>query len=262
MQITINFNPKSTAKNVKKAIALTEKLNLFKITGNEKVISLTQDNAVIKKDFLAVLDIVIRLAKTEILIDGELIDDTSNVYSLMTCIKKSYCNGICSLDTGVFHKLFREIGITKVNNNYWYFTEYDVEKLNIYAPEIFNLIEPDYIEINSEKLVNAFIDSSKNASKLCSVYSVDATVLELQKLPKILKININSFYGDSLADELDVKLQNGTLSQNEMNDSENDNEFIVKISPQQINELAIKVADEMEIKLRKLLSELKKFPIL
>ena len=260
-QITICFNPKSTAKNVKKAIALTEKLNLSKITGNEKVISITEDNTLITKDFLAVLDIVNRLAKTEILIDGELIDDASNVYSLITCIKKSYCNGICSLETGVFHKLFREIGITKVNNNYWFFTEYDVEKLNIYAPEIFNLIKPDYIEINSEKLINAFIDSSKNTSKLCSVYSVDATVLELQKLPKILKIKINSFY-DSSEDDLDDESQNEILSQNEINDFENDNGIIVKISPKQINELAIKVADEMEIRLRKLMSDLKKIPIL
>lgn len=86
-------------------------------------------------------------------------------------------------------------------------------------------------------------------------------MLELQKLPKILKIKINSFY-DSSEDDLDDESQNEILSQNEINDSENDNGIIVKISPKQINELAIKVADEMEIRLRKLMSELKKFPIL
>lgn len=257
MQITVEFNPKSTAKNVKKAVTLSEKLNSQKLTGDERIISLTQDTCRITKEFLTVLDIVNKLAKTHIFIDGELIEDTHHVYGLLTCVKKTYCNGICSLETGGFHNLFKELGVIKSKDFFWGIQENDIESLNILAPEIFNLIRPDYVEINSERLIQAYTENSTNISKVCSVYSLDATVIELRKLPEIVKVNIKSIFGGN-EDSNDDDLQNDFPSQNVSHDnSENQDEYIVKISPQQINDLAIKMADEMEIRLRKLFLEFK-----
>lgn len=111
MLITVKFNPKSTAKNVKKAITLSEKLSVQKLTGNEKVISITQDNALIKKDFLVVLIIVSRLAKTELFFDEQLIEDNNQVYELLTCVKKLIATGCAVLKLAVFIGFSGNLGL-------------------------------------------------------------------------------------------------------------------------------------------------------
>lgn len=255
MQITVEFNPKSTARDVDKAIKLSESLNASKFTGTEKIVSVTQEVSNIHKDFLKVLEIVFRLARTKIFIDNELIEGTHHIHDLLTCVKKSYCNGICTLNTGLFHTLFQELGVISKEKFFLGITDWDVERLNIAAPEIFDLIRSDYAEVNRDKLIQAYIESCTNVYKACSVFSVDATVFELKKLPEVITVKITDLNSWEDEDDLDDEELSGDEEEN--HSTVNQGEFVITISPEQVGEIVTKVSDEIEIRLRKLLSEFK-----
>lgn len=164
---------------------------------------------------------------------------------------------MCSLETGSFYRLFRELGIIKSTGYFWGIQEKDIEELNIIAPEIFSLIRPDYVEIKIENLIKAYIQNNENIYKACSVFSLDATIIELSKLPEIVKINVKSIFDDSDSDMIEEEANDSLLQSTYDEKSEKQDEFIVKISSHQVNEIAIKIADEMEARLRKLLLEFK-----
>lgn len=242
MQVLIKFNTKSTSSVIGKSIKLAQELNGQLSSENNKIMVVEGEHKT--QNLTKLLGQVIGLAKTEVFLDGEHIATPKELYDVLSCTRRAYCDGHCIVGDPVFNDLFCELGVAE--NPYSHFhlsrNEYYIKKLYEEASQIIDSDSKSELTINIALLIKAYEKSMQSTQKACEVFNAQVIISKLKTLPTLVVLKKDSYEYEDQIDEEEMDLDNYSMHTN--------------IGDDQMRKISIIFADEIEARIRNILDEM------
>lgn len=242
MKVLVKFNIKSTSSTTAKSLRIAEKLNGLTSSVDNKIMVVEGEG--VTPDLTKLIGQVASLAKTEVYIDNEIVDSPREIYNIFSCIKRSYCNGHCTLDGQFFNELLYGLGIAeRTGYDCNGLDEFYLKRLYEEASEIIDSNRKNEITINTELLIKAYEKEMLITQKACEKFNSQIIIAKLKDLPRL--VNLKKYdYEEGEINREDL------INQNEL-DSDADFGSI------KMRDLASLFADEIETRIRNILFEMK-----